>query len=37
MWIVYAILPVAMIIMSVRYLSSAWDKVVLLKDKKRGD
>lgn len=31
MWIVYAILPVAMIIMSVRYLSSAWDKVVLLK------
>lgn len=40
MWIVYAIMPVAMIIMSVRYLSSAWDKVVLLrdlKDKKRGD
>ena len=40
MWIVYAIMPVAMIIMSVRYLSSAWDKVVLLrdlKDKQRGD
>lgn len=40
MWIVYAIMPVAMVIMSVRYLSSAWDKVMLLKDlkdKERGD
>ncbi len=40
MWIVYAILPVAMIIMSVRYFFSARDKYVLLKDLKdkgRGD
>ncbi len=43
MWIVYAILPVAMIIMSVRYIASARDKFILLKklknlkDKGRGE